>query len=176
MSAEFAMAERCPEPPDLPSQVKRISEIRELNQALKATDTLDAISYAAKWTDIAIQPGEQPSYYLIKFNTETRQVDVEPYFLASRAIASYDMAESSDNESGKDTTNVVLVEADKIESLKNAYPNYFGDVQLFKLQLNKLVKGRAAEEYIVRPQETDAPRPRENPDIGWLKRRFRRWK
>jgi hypothetical protein len=69
----------------------------------------------------------------------------------------------------------VLVEADKLENLKAAYPNYFGDVQLFKTQLNNLAKGRDVEEYTVKPQETVAPRPRENPDLSWFKRRIR-WK
>jgi hypothetical protein len=65
------------------------------------------------------------------------------------------------------------VEADKLENLKDAYPNYFGDVQLFKMQLSNIVKGKDITEYKVKPQETVKPRPRENPNLSWLKRRIR---
>jgi hypothetical protein len=67
------------------------------------------------------------------------------------------------------------IEAPRIAAY-HAYPNYFGDVQLFKTQLNKLTKGKDIEEYTVKPQETVAPRPRENPDLSWIKRRNKiRW-
>lgn len=175
MSAEFAVAENCPEPPDVPSRSRRMAEIKDLDHALSATNTLDSLSHVVRWTDIAIHPDFKPKYYLIKFDYASKQVIVEPYSNAKRAVASYDNAEASDNESGQETTNVVLVEGDKIENLKDAYPNYFGDVQLFKKQLKDLTKGKAASEYTVRPQETVRPRPRENADLSWLRRRPRRW-
>lgn len=173
MSAEFAFTERCAEPPDVPARRERISEIRELDRVLQAASILQNLSYAVRWTDEAITPSTQPTYYLIKFDNVSKEVDVEPYFVPKSAVASYDNAESFDNKSGKDTTNIVLVEADKIENLKNAYPNYFGDVQLFKVQLSNITKGKQAQEYIVRPQETIIPRPKENPDLSWLRRRLR---
>jgi hypothetical protein len=45
----------------------------------------------------------------------------------------------------------VLVEADKIESLKEAYPNYFGDVQVFKHNLSRIVRGEDAIEFTLSP-------------------------
>jgi hypothetical protein len=172
MSAEFAVAEKCAEPPNVPPHHKRVSEIKSLDKELKASTMLENMSYAVRGTDISIQP-HKPRYYLIKFDNATRQVDVEPYFVPRNAVLQYDNAEELDNQSGKDTTNIVLVEADKLENLKDAYPNYFGDVQLFKMQLNKIIKGKAVEEYIVKPQETVRPRPKEPANLSWLRRRIR---
>jgi hypothetical protein len=175
MSAEFAVAEGCPEPPDVPSQIARVAEIKALDIELGAIKTLDEISYAVRWTDEAVHPNFQPTYYLIEFDNVTREVSIIPSSAPLWAVEAYGTAESGDNRTGVDSKNIVLVEADKIENLKNAYPNYFGDVQLFKMQLKNIVKGKGAKEYIVKPQETVVPRPRENPDTGWLKRRIR-WK
>jgi hypothetical protein len=174
MSAEFAVAEGCKEPPGVPAHHDRVTEIRELDGILSAAAMLQNMSHAVRWTDIAISPTSPVRYYLIRFDNANKRVDVEPYFVPRSAVLSYDNAEEMDNESGKETANVVLVEADKIENLKDAYPNYFGDVQLFKTQLNRILKGKDIEEYTVAPQETVAThRPRENPDLGWFKRRIR---
>lgn len=175
MSAEFAVAEGCPEPPDVPNRIQRVAKIRDLDRKLKASEALNNLSYAVRFTEDSVAPSSTPTYYLIKFDNEKKEVSVTPIFKPKTAVASYDNAEESDNQTGKDAENIVLVEADKLENLKEAYPNYFGDVQLFKMQLNEIVKGRSVQEYTVQPQESVAPRPRENPDLSWLKRRFRRW-
>lgn len=173
MSAEFALAENCTEPAGLPSQRQRIIEIKSLDKELNATSMLTKISYAVRWTDEAVQPSSKPTYYLIRFNNATQQVEIDVTFAPKWAVAQYDQAELSDNKSGIEASNIVLVEADKVENLKDAYPNYFGDVQLFKWQLSNIVKGKGVQEYVVKPQDTVAPRPRENPDTAWLRRRIR---
>lgn len=174
MSAEFAAAEGCREPPGVPDQLSRIGEIKELDNLLSASATLQNMSHAVRWTDIAIPPSSPVRYYLIRFDNANKRVAVEPYFAPRRAVLSYDNAEAMDNQSGQETSNVVLVEADKVENLKDAYPNYFGDVQLFKTQLNRILKGKDIEEYTVAPQETVATqRTREKPDLSWFKRRIR---
>ena len=53
--------------------------------------------------------------------------------------------------------NIVLVEVDKVENLKAAYPNYFGDVQLFLRNLRLIARGKEAREYTLPPQETVRP-------------------
>lgn len=173
MSAEFAVAESCPEPPDIPNHKQRVVEIRALNKSLQATQTLENLSNAVQWTDIAVQPKSKPTYYLIQYDNATNRVSVEPYFAPAAAMLSYEKAEAIDNESGNDTTNIVLVEADKLDSMKEAYPNYFGDVQLFRMQLSNITTGLGAREFVVRPQETVMPRPKENPNFMWLKGRRR---
>jgi hypothetical protein len=175
MSAEFCLVEGCPEPPDTFDQAGRIAEIRRLDKELGAIEALEKLSHAARWTDIAVSPSTRPTYYLIKFDNNTKQVEVSPIFAPRSALESYDKAELGGNLSGVHSKNIVLVEADKLENLKAAYPNYFGDTQLFKTQLKKIVTGTRLEEYIVRPQDTVVPRPRENPDLSWLRKRLR-WK
>lgn len=175
MSAEFAVAEECPEPQGVPSRDKRIFEIQELDRSLNAIGVLDNMSHVVRWTDFAPAPSPhaKPTHYLIKYNTGTKQVEVRPEFGAEMAIREYNQAEFPDNKGGQNSTNVVLVELDKVENLKAAYPNYFGDVQLFKEQLKRIVKGMTAEEYTVRPQETVALRSSERPDLAWFKKRIR---
>ena len=176
MSAEFAAAERSPEGPGLPCHSDRYNEIRDLEKRLDAVSTLDNLSNAVQWTEISLNPREKPTHFLIRYNNVTRQVLVEPYYVPTYAALSYDNAEAIDNKSGRDTTNIVLVEVDKIENLKAAYPNYFGDVQLFKDQLRQITKGKSAEEYTVRPQETVAVRPKEKASLAWYRRGSTRWR
>jgi hypothetical protein len=176
MSAEFAIVEGCPEPPNVPKGADRINEIRRLDKKLGAAQTLENLSHAVKWTDDAVQGPSKPTFYLIRYENATNQVTVSPYFAPTAAMLSYETAESFDNESGNETANIVLVEADKLENLKEAYPNYFGEIQLFKMQLTNITAGIGAREYVVRPQESVRPRPKENPNLMWLKRRGRqRW-
>jgi hypothetical protein len=54
-----------------------------------------------------------------------------------------------------------------------AYPNYFGDVQLFKMQLKKITQGDDAVEYTMPPQATVPKGPKEKVDLSWFKRRMR---
>ena len=173
MSAEFALFEGCPEPPDVPPHDRRIDEIIALENVLEATKNLDKLSHAVRFTDISIPPRERPTYYLIKYDHATNEISVESFFVPTSAMASYDSAEFFENKNGRDTKNIVLVEADKVEALKEAYPNYFGDVQLFRAQLRNIIKGSGLREYTMKPQELVRPRPGENPDLTWLKRRIR---
>lgn len=174
MSAEFSWVENCEEPPDVPARAERIREIIHLERKLEASATLSNLTYAVRYTEEAVQPPTEPQYYLIKFDNQRKEVDITPMFRPKSAVESYDSAEE-DNSRSDGSKNIVLIEADKIENLKEAYPNYFGDVQLFKHQLVRVVSGKDPEEYIVRPQEKVPVKPRENPDLSWLKRRHRRW-
>jgi len=173
MSAEFARFEGCAEPPDVPPHHQRVSEIIALEKALEATKNLDKLSHAVRYTDISVSPLEKPTYYLIIYDNATNEISVESYFIPKSAMASYGTAEFFDNKTGRDTKNVVLVEADKVDQLKEAYPNYFGDVQLFRAQLRNITKGTGVRAYTLKPQESVRPRPGENPDLTWLRRRIR---
>lgn len=177
MSAEFAVVEECPEPPGVPDRNRRIAEIRELDKRLEASAVLDKLSYAVHFTEEAVTiPNSKPTYYLIRFHNHKKEVLVEPMFQPKNAVLRYDNAEAVDSNTGEYAENVVLVEADKIENLKAAYPNYFGDVQLFKSQLQRIVKGGTAAEFGVRPQAAVPMRqPERRYDLRWLTG-WRRWK
>jgi hypothetical protein len=63
----------------------------------------------------------------------------------------------------------VLVELDKLDSLKAAYPNYFGDVELFTRQLHLVVQGRGASEYVAAERQSQQPNTERRIDLSWLK-------
>jgi hypothetical protein len=178
MSAEFAAAEKCPEPPNAPAHHHRISEIKVLNDKLGAAQMLDNLSYVVHWTENVPTRGRPDwTHYLIKYDNEAKQVTVEPYVAPLIAVSSYDEAEFLYFRNTAHRKNMVLVEVDKAEKLKEAYPNYFGDVQLFKKQLTNITKGKAAQEYTFPPRETVPPPHKENPDLAWIRRRKHiRWK
>lgn len=170
MSAEFAEAEGCPVRPDMRSHSARVPEIKKLDKALEASATLDNLSHAVRWTEKSVLPREKPTHFLIRYDNIARTVDVQPYFAPISAVTSYDMAEDIYNKSGEYAENIVLVEVDKLENLKDAYPNYFGDVQLFKSQLKRITQGRGVEEYTALSQQFAPVPPRQLPDGRWLMR------
>jgi Region found in RelA / SpoT proteins len=170
MSSEFAFAEKCPESKLVPSHRDRIKEIIELNRKLEAMATLDNLSHAVHGSSIAVDPRDRSKYYLISYDNRTMQVSVEPYSRPIEATQSYDLAEYLDNASGTNNTNVVLVEADKIVGLRDAYPNYFGDVQLFKRQLANILSGKDVREYKIKLQSVAPSDLSEAPDLSWFRR------
>jgi hypothetical protein len=174
MSMEFALAEGCLQE-DAPARRKRVVEIIELDRKLVATSTLETLSQAVRYTESYVNdPAYKPEYYLIKYNHADSTVSVEPHSGALGGVRSYDRAESSDNASGNNSTNTVLVEVDKIENLKEAYPNYFGDVQLFKKNLKDITQGKEAQEYTLPPQKVVPKGPKEKIDLTWFKKK-KRW-
>jgi hypothetical protein len=174
MSAELALAEKCPEPANVPPRRERICEIIDLDKRLDAASTLENLRHAVRGTDRYLG-ADKPTYYLIQYNNLKRTVNIKGYSKPIGGTNAYDLAEQDDRQTGGNEINTVLVEADKIESLKEAYPNYFGDVQLFYKNLTEITKGREAREFTMPPQETVPPPPYEAPDLSWF-RRPKRWR
>lgn len=173
MSAEFAEAEGCSPPTGLPSRKERMEEIKDLEADLDALNALESLSHASEWTRIAVQPRQRPTHYLIQYNRDTKTVEVHPYNKPLFAVEAYDEAENSAKSVDSGASNIVLVEVDKLDNLKRSYPNYFGDVQLFKSQLRLVTKGKAVSEYTVTHQQAVPAQPVERVDPSWLRRRGR---
>lgn len=169
MSGEFADVERCAVPSTVPGETRRRREIVDLAGSLGALQVLENVSYGFRGTDFPLAAGYNPTHYLIRYNHTTKMVHVEPYRMPSDATRSYDIAEELDNRTGGNTVNVVLVEVDKIDNLKAAYPNYFGDVELFKSQLRLITLGRSAVEYSVPERLSPLPNTAKRIDLSWLK-------
>jgi Region found in RelA / SpoT proteins len=170
MSAEFSDAERCAVPPNSPEKGERQREIQDLTRSLNALSVFDSVSHGVLGTEIPLAPGYAPSHYLIRYDHATKTVHVQPYSKMIAATSSYDKAEASDNATSNPTQNVVLVEVDKIENLKAAYPNYFGDVELFKSQLRLITLGKSAVEYSTAKQPPKPLQPAERVDLSWFYR------
>lgn len=160
MASEIAHTERQPELPGAPARNERLREILDLNRKLDAAAKLDQINQAVRFTDLYRAPKSQ--YFLVTYDRQERTVDVRGFDAPIMGTASYDRAE----ERG-DRYDTVLVDADQIGRLKEAYPNYFGDVQLFIRALRNVVKGKDAEEYVLPPQETVAQVIQRARDPGW---------
>lgn len=171
MSAEFAASEGCVYATD--DTRSRVPEIIELNNGLNAIQTLDTLSHAVSNLDrVERDRYHKPRYCLIGYDHQTRRVSVNYLDRPSEIGGALESGEAADRCSS------VVVEMDKIENLKSAYPNYFGDVQLFKSSLSEVVNGRAVKSYSLPPIERVPPPPKEVPDDSWLrfpKRRNRRW-
>lgn len=175
ISAEFALAENCPEPPNVPPRPQRIKEIRELDQKLGAVNVLESLRFAA-YSLNRIRT-DRINFYLVEYDHDNATVDVRSKFAPKEILLDYGARELENNIKTNKIRDVVLIEAEKVEDLKNAYPNYFGDVQVFTKNLRYITKGKKAIEYTM-PPIYSAPRSTEKPgDLSWLRPgRHRRWK
>jgi hypothetical protein len=166
MASEIALAEGCPELAGAPTRNDRVREIRDLDKKLKAVGTLENLRQAFNYVENN-DSGVDPKYFLIQYDNTKSTVSVDPYDTSIAGTRSLDLIEKNEH------INSVLVEADKIETLVEGYPNYFGDVQEFKNALRDVVGGKSLE-YVL-PRQQTVSKPREKLDLSWL-RAFRRWK
>lgn len=176
LSAEFAEAEGAVVDPDCADRDLRISEILDLERNLQAIETLQNIRLAVRGTDRpVIVQGFRIAHYLIRYDHVKKIVSVDPYFGPKLAAESYDNAEALDRQAQGERETVVLVEVDKIENLKKAYPNYFGDVAYLLGQLRAITRGDPVLEYSeVPPQPPPVPLGPYG-DLSWLRQgRFRK--
>jgi hypothetical protein len=171
MSLEFANAEQCNPPGD---RATRLAEIRQLNTKLGAASVLEDLRNATHYMSNFVQE-VGARYYLIRYDSQTKQVTVSGFssaFDVSNALA----AAERKIEIGDDDAKVVQVEVGKVASLVEAYPNYFGDVALFIRNLRHVCDGKDAIEFSMAPQKLVAPKPYEKPDLGALRRRYTKWR
>jgi len=175
VSAEFASAEKMKLPSGVPSRKRRREQISRLNKKLDAISTLENIRYAFSSTDyLNSEPGYRPKYYLIEYNNATNQVSVRGFNTTASGGVDYLQEEQKDQKNPDSEKNIVLVEADRIETVKEAFPNYFGDVKLFCNQLTLLTRGEPAVEYKLPPIKHTTVREKEIPDDSWLTQPYRR--
>jgi Region found in RelA / SpoT proteins len=172
MSAEIALAEGCAAASGSEPRRERIREIIALEKKLGATGTLEDTRQAVRYIEEYVtDPNSKPEYYLIKYDRQGGTVRVESHREPISGVTSLDTLEVTNSEKGEKNVNVVLVEADGIENLKAAYPNYFGDVQMFKDILQQITTGAPGQEFVLPPQPAAPKKPYVKPDLSWFKRR-----
>lgn len=170
MSDEIADAEGCPVRSGAPARTERIKEIRTLNSSLDAVGTLENLRHVIRWTAESVSPRSLPTHFLIRYDRRARSVGVEAIYATAKAVQMYREAEAEYNQSGEYGEDIVLVEVDKIESLKRAYPNYFLDVEHFTNLLRDVVHGRAMEDYRLIPQpRARAPVREAAISVDWMR-------
>ena len=79
--------------------------------------------------------GPEP-HYLLELDPYSRNLTVTEYKRRELPLAVNDYS-TSEAKSG--VTDVVLVSTRNIQALKRAYPNYFGDTQIFLRELGKFL-------------------------------------
>jgi hypothetical protein len=64
----------------------------------------------------------------------------------------------------------VVVEVDKVENLREAYPNYFLDMSLFHGNLQRVIEGKAIQTSFIDAPEPEKPKVRaiSASDYSWL--------
>lgn len=162
MASEIALAEGSPELKSAPSRGERMKEIRDLNKRLRAASTLENLRQAFNYVE-SYQTTLDPKYFLIRYDNVNSTVTVDPYDSSIAGTQKLDDSEKNEH------INSVLVEADKIDTLVEGYPNYFGDVQLFKNALANVVGG-SSPEFVLKPQATVKQGRKQVPDLSWFRR------
>jgi len=174
MSAEFALVENAPVSRHVPERAQRNQEIKELNRALNAADVLDDLRYVSQSLDLVYTKTNNPTYYLLEYDHVSKQVRAVPKYGPSDALSDYRRRELENVETHNENRKTVLVEADNVESLKQAYPNYFTDVAYFTQTLRRILSGSPVEEYTVPPVHRAQVRREPIGDLQWTKGGYRR--
>jgi len=104
-----------------------------MTKGLKIFDVLASFRVAAKLS------GKKKGVYLLQLNMSEKTISSQ-YFKQSfeiKATAEYLRIEQ---EISEDTNqDVVLVQAESLQALKTAYPNYFADTRLFIEALRQVI-------------------------------------
>ena len=155
MSSEFAEAEDCPLVPGTGEQASRHEELKALDRRLGAINALENLNYAFRSSEQV--GGQRDKWFLIQFDRAGRSVAVTGYNNPIVGSERY-----ANEEYQHEDLNSVLVEVDKIENLRAAYPNYFLDVGEFSARMSGIVCGKPP---LARRASTSAI------DLSWWKNR-----
>jgi hypothetical protein len=121
------------------------------------------VSHAFRFTDEYVMDRDY-RFLLIEYDHNAQRVIVKGFVNPPEGATSYDTAETAPS------LDAVLVSLDRLRNLKAAFPNYFGDVLLFREQLRHITKGRGVMDYDLPKQALAPPRPYVEPDLSWMKR------
>lgn len=175
MSCEFARSEDCPLPDNAPNKQDSISEIRSLNERLNAADMLQNLTIAVQYLETGHMSKDAPKYWQLTYDSNQRRVTIEGFYKVRKGTESYGRTEIESDRTNN-SKNTVLVQVDEVQNLATAYPNYFGDVRLFRNNLLKICAGEDVAEYTLPPLHPLPRQSRPIPDDSWLRfPRRRQW-
>jgi hypothetical protein len=131
MSSEFAEIEDCPLVPGTYDPKARRQEIRDLDYKLDAAATLERINSAVT-VATTIGPANA-NFFLVQYDGVCHTLRIKGYASPRSGSDQYALDEAKDG-----ALNSVLVDVDKADSLREAYPNYFLDVATFATRIMKI--------------------------------------
>ena len=136
VSDEFARLEKLPVHDIVTGQVGRVTEIRQLSKSLNVIFKLDNYSKIINSID-KLDGFERVKYFLIVLKAKDSRTNIFGYFDDLEAERNYQHIEKI-NLKDPDV-NIVLVKADSIKKIKQAYPNYFADSRKFVSTLERVL-------------------------------------
>ncbi|MGN7770766.1 RelA/SpoT domain-containing protein [Phyllobacterium sp. 22552] len=133
MSSELALSEECAIVPGTsPDSKVRKEELIELERRIGAIKTLESFKQAIHYSNYYEKSSFK--FFLIQYDNANHEVTVAPYRKFEASASQYALEERNNG-----SRNTVLVEIDRVENLKKAYPNYFLDVGKFVYHLKKAI-------------------------------------
>jgi hypothetical protein len=117
-----------------------VCEIREHSKKLQVSNQLQAFGMALQYYE-SLQTKDN-HYYLVEVNHIRKTVSVTGFTKAEsdKATAKYLEVEKKLKE--QPNSDAVLVSVDSMNSLRQAYPNYFLDTNVFLREFEEIMAGR----------------------------------
>jgi hypothetical protein len=158
IAAEFAYAEQQPLAPGVSeNRAERLQELRELDDELDAVRSLESWNYSIRTVDS--MTGGKGMSFLIRYDNAAATVTISHWSKFASLGEKYFDAEIGGG-------NAILVDVDRVEDLKAAFPNYFLDVEMFVARLKSIL---GASKPMAEPPKVDISTPRSKPalDLSW---------
>lgn len=172
MASEFADGEGCEPVPGCPEMVPRREEIAQLSHDLGAVGLLDRLSLSFRTIETYVLD-PQAKFLLLTYDHEAQSVRVQTFREEPEGAQVYNETErgiQGGDINAAQNLDAVLVSLNKLNDLRQAFPNYFGDVSYFRAQLDNICRGRGLADYDLPRQALAPPKPRETVDPVWLKK------
>jgi hypothetical protein len=160
VASEFAYGERQPLAPGVSEdRTERLQELRELNNELDAVRSLESWNYSIRTIDS--MTGAKGMSFLIRYDNVAGTVTISHWSKFANLGENYFDAEVGGG-------NAILVDVDRVEDLKTAFPNYFLDVEEFVKRL-KLILGDTSKPTPQAPRKVEIATSKAKPaiDLSW---------
>lgn len=130
MSSEIAAIEGGAPVPGTPtSATERRNELRKQAGDLQVIERLT--SYAKTLQVVNDVKNSKSRWFLLRLDLSKKQLTLTPFDSPAQAEEAYGQLEATEDISGNNDQDVVLVAVPSVDALERAYPNYFLDTQMF---------------------------------------------
>lgn len=130
MSSWIAHLEDCPPVPGMAVAVEEIRD--ELAQQARDLQVIERLeSYAQTLQVVSDTRDKSFRWFLLRLDLSERLLHLTRYSSPAQAEEAYGQLEATEEVSGGEDQDVVLVAVSSVDSLERAYPNYFLDTGVF---------------------------------------------
>ncbi len=140
VSSAFALSEKTALVPNTPLDKKELySLIKDKEKELKVVEMMRRWKEAIRYFKKEAKSRPNDDYFLLELDLRTESLRVSGYSRSEedKAIEDYGRLEKNNRENSE--YDVVLVGADSLSDLEEAYPNYFVDADDFLEELGKII-------------------------------------